>query len=345
MNTARRLPLLATTLLALVILPLAARAHDPATEMTAAANNFLAALSPEQKAKGVFELKSDERLNWHFIPRERKGLPIKEMSPAQRNLAHALLNSGLSQRGYGKAVTIMSLENVLFELEGAARKFPRDSELYFFSIFGTPGARGVWGWRVEGHHLSLNFSLADGEVTSTPSFMGTNPAEILDGPRAGLRVLAAEEDLARQLVKSLSADQKQVALYTNVAPKDIITMAERKVQPLAVTGVAAAKLNKEQIELLRALVKEYVQRNRPELADKDLAKIQKAGFEKIHFAWAGTIEPGGPHYYRVQGPTFLLEYDNTQNNANHIHAVWRDFESDFGEDILRRHYDQVPHDK
>lgn len=321
-------------------------AHSPTEEMSEAANNFLASLTPEQQTKARFELKDDERKNWHFIPKDRKGLPIKEMTPAQRNLAHALLSTGMSQRGYVKAVTIMSLEQVLQELEGAGRRFPRDVELYFLTIFGNPGDKEAWGWRFEGHHLAINFTVVNGkDVSATPSFMGTNPAEVREGPRKGLRVLAEEEDLARQLVKSFNEEQKKTAIYTNTAPADIITAAERKATVLATTGLAASRMNKGQSKLLLELIREYVYRHRAEVADHDLARIQKAGFNKIHFAWAGGLERGQPHYYRIQGPTFLMEYDNTQNNANHIHAVWRDFENDFGDDLLRKHYDQTPHAK
>ena len=334
-------------LASLQLIATSARAGTPAEEMAAAANHFLAALTPEQKATAVMEVKSEERQNWHFIPKNnRKGLQIKDMTPGQRNLAHALLSSGLSQRGYGKAVTIMSLEEILHEMEKANPGNIRDSERYYVSIFGQPGAKETWGWRVEGHHLSVNFTLAAGQdISATPNFMGTNPAEVRDGPRKGLRVLAEEDDLGRQLIKSLNAEQRKIAIYTNVAPKDVITSAERRVKPLANDGLISAQMTKEQSKLLLELIKEYIHRVRPEVAGKDLEKIRKAGMDKIYFAWAGSIEPGNGDYYRVQGPTFLLEYDNTQNNNNHVHAVWRDFENDFGEDILRKHYEQTPHGK
>lgn len=346
MKTSHRSRFCCGLLLAAFITPGSTWAHPPADEMAAAANYFLAALTPEQRAKATFELKSDERLNWHFIPKERKGIPLKELTSAQRHLAHALLSSGLSQRGYAKATTIMSLEQVLAELEGPSRNFPRDPELYFVSIFGQPDAKGTWGWRWEGHHLAMNFTVVKGEfIASAPNFLGANPAEVRTGPRKGLRVLAAEEDHARQLVKSLNDDQRKVAVYTNVAPKDIITGADRKARALSPEGLAASKMTKDQRTLLLTLLKEYVYRVRPDVADKDLAKIEQAGLDKVHFAWAGSLEPGKGDYYRVQGPTFLLEYDNTQNGANHIHAVWRDFNGDFGEDILKKHYEETPHEK
>ena len=321
-----------------------ARAGAPAEEMTAAANKFLGSLNAEQRAKAVFEFKSEERLNWHYIPKDRKGLALKEMSAEQRQLALDLLAAGLSKQGLAKAQTIMSLEPILFELEATARRFPRDATLYYVQIFGKPDAKGTWSWRFEGHHLSASFTLVKGEFfSSTPSFFGSNPAEVRQGPRKGLRALAGEEDAARQLVKALDDEQRKTAVFDATAPKEIFTEAKHKVQPLSPAGLAAAKMTAVQRESLMALVREYVRRARPELADADLAKIEKAGVEKVHFAWAGGLEKGEGHYYRVQGPTFLLEYDNTQNNNNHIHAVWRDFDGDFGEDILRKHYADVPH--
>ena len=311
--------------------------------MAEAAGNFMAALTPEQKAKAGFELQSNERVNWHFVPQPRKGLPLGEMSPSQKHLAQVLLNSVLSHRGYFKALTIMSLEQILFDLENKAAH--RNAELYYFSVFGAPG-KDVWGWRVEGHHLSLNFLARGDEVlATTPSFLGTNPAEVRAGPRAGLRVLAQEEELGWKLIKSLDAGQRAVAIITNSAPRDVITGDARKVSPLEPVGIPAAKLARTQRGLLEALIKEFIGRNRAEVADADWAKIEKSGWNKISFAWAGGLEPGQGHYYRVQGPTFLLEFDNTQNDANHVHAVWRDFANDFGEDVLRKHYEQVKHQK
>jgi len=311
--------------------------------MAEAAKNLLAALSPEQKSKAAFEFISEERVNFNFVPMPRKGLPIGEMTPAQRHLASALLNAPLSHRGYFKVTTIMSLEQILFDMENQAPR--RNAELYYVSLFGTPG-QDIWGFRFEGHHLSLNFTMRGDQVlATTPSFLGTNPAEVRSGPRAGLRVLAVEEDLGRKLVKSLDSKQSAVAIFSPDAPPDVLTSNKRKAWKLEPLGLAGNTLTKSQQETLAALIKEYLGRNRAEVADADWAKIQKAGWNKIHFAWAGGIEPSVGHYYRVQGETFLLEYDNTQNNANHIHAVWRDLENDFGDDLLKRHYEQTPHGK
>ncbi len=334
--------------LPLVILSLATacRAHIAGEEMASAAHKFLESLTPEQRTKAAFPFKSEERSNWYFIPKVREGLTLKAMTPAQRALAHTLLNSGLSAQGYQKVTNIISLEPILKELEGPTGAMVRDGELYYVSIFGTPEAAGTWGWRVEGHHCSVNFTIVKGEVFSgTPSFFGTNPAEVRQGPRKGLRVLAEDEDLGRALVKSFSDEQRKVAVYDAVAPKDVLTTNKRKVLPLETTGLSTAKMTKEQAGQVQAIVKAYVNRLRGDLAMMDLKKIEKAGWDKTYFAWAGGLEKGDPHYYRVQGPTFLIEYDNTQNNANHIHAVWRDFDNDFGEDLLRKHYAEVPHGK
>lgn len=329
------------------LLPGTLTAHSPTEAMAEAAGAFLKVLTPEQRAKAAFPVKHAERTNWHFIPKDRNGLPWQEMTAPQRKLAHALLASALSETGLRKSTNIMTLESILHDLEGAARRFPRDPQLYYLSIFGEPeGANQTWGWRVEGHHLSVNLTIVNGrEVAVTPSFLGANPAEVREGLHAGLRILAAEEDLARQLLGALNEEQLKTAIIANKAPRDILTGNERKAKPLEAVGLASAKMTAAQNELLLRLVREYVHRYRKELADQDLAKIQKAGWDKVLFAWAGSVKRGEGHYYRVQGPTFVLEYDNTQNNANHIHSVWRDFENDFGEDLLRRHYQQDPHDR
>lgn len=320
------------------------RGHAGAEEMAEAAQDFLDSLDAKQREKALFDLKAEERFNWHFIPKDRKGLPLKEMTKEQQDAVHVLLDAALSQRGYVKATTIMSLETVLHDLENKNPK--RDPGLYYVSIFGKPGPKGYWGWRFEGHHLSMNFTVVDGEaVSGTPVFLGANPAEVREGPRKGLRALAEEEDLGRQLMKLLDADQKKKAIFSTDAPKDILTMNKREIKPLEPAGLALLDMNKEQGEVLLKLVKEYIYRYREEMADDDWQKIRKAGIERIYFAWAGGLERGQGHYYRVQGPTFLLEYDNTQNDANHVHCVWRDFQNDFGEDLLKKHYEQVPHEK
>jgi hypothetical protein len=322
--------------LAAAALALPVRAHEPAAEMAAAASHWLSALDAAQRGKAQFALQADERLNWHFIPKERNGLPFKEMTPAQRHLAYALIGSGLSAEGVVKAATIMSLEQILRDLENAPER--RDPEKYFISIFGDPSKDKSWGWRCEGHHCSLNFSIVDGHISGTPCFFGSNPAIVREGPRAGLRVLGGEEESGRALVKHLNDEQKKTAILPGDAPKEILSEAKRKADPLQPAGLAAAAMTTEQKQLLREIVTTYVHRLRSEVSDAEVAQIDKAGFDAVHFAWAGGTDPGQPHYYRVQGPTFLIEYDNTQNGANHSHAVWREFNGDFGADLLAEHY-------
>lgn len=310
--------------------------------MATAAKEFLSVLSDEQRAKASYELVADERENWHFIPKpfegekKRGGVPLKEMRPDQQHLAHALLSTGMSHRGYATAMQIMSLEQVLWELENHSPK--RQPDMYYVSIFGKPGSK-AWGWRVEGHHLSINFSIADGKLISgTPNFFASNPAEVREGPRKGLRVLAAEEDAGRRLVASMNDEQKKAVMIADKAPRDVLTAAERKVSSLGDEGIKFAALNDSQKQMLHELINVYVKRVRPEIAATTMNAIKTAGMEELIFAWAGGTAKGDAHYYRVQGPTFVLEYANTQNDANHVHAVWRDFKGDFGRDILAEHY-------
>jgi hypothetical protein len=305
--------------------------------MSDAAKAFLASLPPDQKARATFAMADEERFNWHFIPRVRKGLAFREMSPGPRQLAHALLAAGLSQQGVIKADTVMSLDQVLKEIEVNPTN-ERDPEKYYFSIFGEPSETGAWAYRVEGHHLALNFTIVKGHVASTPSFFGANPAEVRGTSRNGLRTLAREEDLGRDLVKALSDAQRAVAIVDKTAYKDIITMASRKAaiegKP---SGLPYAKMNAKQREALDALVAEYAYDFPPTIAEARMEQYHKSQ-SGLYFAWAGGIEKGNPHYYRIQTPTFLIEYDDTQNEANHIHSVWRDYEGDFGVDLLADHY-------
>lgn len=317
--------------------------QEAASEMAAGAAQFLRGLSSDQRALASLPFEGDERTNWHYIPRERKGIPYTQMSPAQRKLADSLLVTGLSPRAMHQAFAIMYLDQILFEAE---KRDIRNPDLYYFTVFGEPGATGRWGFRVEGHHLSLNFTLSDGEVvSSSPAFLGANPAIVRSGPHEGMRVLAAEELLGRELLHAFE-DRSSVVVLKD-APRDIVTEASRRVEIGLLKkppGVSFADMTPAQKERVRALVAFYANRMRPELAEVELRRIEKAGEDKIHFAWAGGANPGEPHYYRIHGPTFLIEYDNTQNNANHIHTVWRDLERDFGEaGPLTAHYLTSPH--
>jgi hypothetical protein len=313
---------------------------ETALRMAEAAMNFLDTLSTEEQARIVFPVESEERKNWHYVPIERKGMPWKEMNGSQRKLAHALIAGGLSRTGYTKAMSIMALESILKQMEGTSSRFERNPDLYYITLFGIPSEKTPWGWRLEGHHISINFLITPGKrVACTPNFFGANPALVPPGyPLAGLRILQKEEDLARRLLDSLTDVQLKSALIDADAPPDILTREDRHVRPEKPVGLPASDLDAAQQELLIDLLSDYLHRMPEDLAAGRMDQAEKEGEKYIHFAWAGSGERKRPHYYRVHGPSFLIEYDNTQNNANHIHSVWRDLRDDWGEDILRNHY-------
>jgi hypothetical protein len=317
-----------------------------AASMASAATAFLASLPQAERERAILTFDTDERYRWHYLPVDqfpRKGLSIKRMNEQQRELAHTLVKTGLSQRGFMTVSAIMDLEKVLKVLE-QGRGPIRDSEEYYVSVFGTPSATAPWGWRVDGHHVSLHFTVAHGDaIATTPTFLGANPAVVRDGPQKGLRVLAAEEDAARALLDSMQGAVRSAAIIANVAPGDILTTNSMKVDPLAPIGVKASAMSGDQRERLMKLIEVYASVMTDNLAAERLARLKKAGLDEIAFAWAGDTERGRKHYYRIQGPTFLIEYDNTQNDANHIHTVWRDFDGDFGRDLLREHLKSMPH--
>lgn len=339
MKSLFQVTLTATAALA-ILSPTASQGHpDTVKEMAEACEVFLQGLDAEQKAKATFAWKDTERVNWHFIPRDRKGLPLKELDDAQRALAHALIVTGLSHQGYRQAMMVMNLEKVLFLKED--ENPTRDPGKYYLSIFGEPDPDGTWGWRVEGHHLSLNYTVIDGkELAVTPAFFATNPARVLEGAHKGLQVLAGEENVARELVNSLNEEQKEQALISDEAPRDIITSADRTVDTLKPVGISYDNLEDSQQKLLQTLVKHYLGKQRPAIQERELARIQAGGWQQLTFAWAGGLENGQGHYYRIQSPDFLMEYANTQNDANHVHAVFRDLKNDFGDDVLKRHFEE-----
>jgi hypothetical protein len=358
----------------------AARSQPTEAAMAAAATALLSTLDEAQQSKIKFPFEAEERFNWHFIPRERQGLPLKAMDERQRNAAFALLRTGLSAEGYSKAETIRGLEVVLREMESSAR---RDPELYFFTIFGEPGG-SRWGWRYEGHHISQNWTIVNGKaIATTPAFLGANPADLVDprdprrsasedprdprrsaseiprdprrsasqvDPRqsaspSDMRPLGDEEDLAWALLESLSDAQRREAVVAAQAPNDILTSNTRKASILENGGLAGSSLSDTQRAMLMKLIEEHASVQAPSLAQQRLAKVRGDGVGNIRFAWMGstTRSPGNGHYYRVQGKSFLIEYDNVQNGANHHHTVWRDFDGDFGVDLLAEHYASDPH--
>lgn len=313
----------------------------PAAEIADAARAFLATLPSELAGKVKFKIEDAERLQWNFLPGRYPGLLISEMNAAQRAAAHTLLRSALSSQGYLKVTSIFSLDRILREISekaGAPAEF-RDPERYSFAIFGEPGAAAAWSFRVQGHHVSLQFSLLDGEVAGfTPMFLGANPHVVRDGQSAGLSVLGLEEEMARKLIKSLDAEQRTVALIDSNAPVDILQMPGRAAgfagRP---AGIPAARLSAAQRELFQLLIELYINNLRPEFAESERRALAAAALENVYFAWAGGFERGQGHYYRIQTPAFVIEYDNTQDGASHAHTVWRDLTRDFGGDPLAQH--------
>jgi hypothetical protein len=308
--------------------------------MAEAASDWLASLPPAQRAKASYPFPAtEERTRWFYTPNEQGGLPLAEMDPVHQRLAHRLTASGLSEGGYAAASTIMGLENALDAVEGWRRRYPgragpnrgRDPLLYFVSIFGEPGS-GSWGWRVGGHHVALNYTVVDGRrLSASPLFLGANPALTrLVGPGV-LRALAAEEDLARELLGSLAPDQRRRAVLSPVAPDDLVQSNRPVVQVGPPEGLAAARMLPRQREQLLALLHQYLGRLPDPVAAVEAGRISGDALDAVHFAWAGGAEPGQPHYYRLQGPRLLIEYDNVQNGANHVHSVWRDPLGDFGQ--------------
>lgn len=311
-------------------------------DMAASARQFVSLLDGAQRERATRTFDNLDRVKWHFIPlAERKGLQIKDMDAAQRKAAFSLLQAGLSEIGYYKARQIMSLEYILRELEKSRTGGPiRDPERYYFTVYGTPGAEGKWGWSAEGHHLSLNFVVDDGKVVSyTPSFLGSNPAtvgqDIASAPGKGTRVLGREEDLGFELLAALDTDQRKTAVIAAKAPHDLRGGGDVQPPNTPPEGLAAGDMKPAQSKLLRSLLETYCGNMAADIGSARMAEIEQAGFDKVYFAWAGADHPGIGHYYRVQGPTFVLEFCNTQpdsagNPANHVHTLWRDTRGDFG---------------
>ncbi len=321
-------------------------APETAGKVKEAAVGFLGALTSEQRSRAVFDFKDDEFFFWHYTPIERQGLPLKEMDQRQRDLAYSLIGSGLSTEAFGQVQAIIQHELILGALERDAGtvRWDRDPGLYFFSVFGDPSAKDPWGCRIEGHHVSLHFTVVGDQLLAvTPSFFGANPAWVPSGPKEGLRILAVVEDLARELARSLDRQQTARALIDETAPADIITTNSRQVVMEKMEGLPAADMTSAQRETLMRLVGTYIGRKSPEVAQRELHNLKTRGIERLHFAWAGSLELGQGHYYRIHGPAFFVEYDNTQNDANHIHSVWRDLENDFGQDLLHLHYQEHHH--
>ncbi|MBX3605752.1 MAG: DUF3500 domain-containing protein [Piscinibacter sp.] len=305
----------------------------------AAARELVEATAPDERRALLLPFSDAARSDWHYTPRRRDGLAWKAMSARQREATTALLRSALSERGHDKVRALMALEITLRELESFG--LSRDPENYAIALYGDPG-RGGWGWRIEGHHLSLHFSL-EGEryVATLPQFFGANPARVprdvgRGAPPAGFRLLGGEEDTAREWLASLDDAQRGIAVFERRPYGDIVSRNAARAQPLEAAGLGFGAMNAAQQALVLRLVAVFAEHLRPELAQARLTRVRAAPLESIRVGWAGSTAPGEPFYFRVQGATFLIEFDNS--GGNHVHSVWRDFDGDFGRDVLREHY-------
>jgi hypothetical protein len=341
--TRLRLAAFALSLAAIVGVALVGRSapDNAGARMKAAADAYLAALSPELKKKTSFDFNDPHRVKWYFTPQQdkekhftRKGVRLEEMSAGQKKAALDLLKSGLSAKGYQQATQIMGLEVLLKELEGSKGAMVRNPNWYFVSIFGEPSNTGKWGWRVEGHHLSVNYTLDKGEVVAgAPMLFGANPADVKEGPKKGLRTLPDTEDYARELIKSLDPDQDKVAKQPKEFPE--IKEGQPKADVGPPKGITADKLTAQQKDILLNLLKAYTGRMPEDLAAAEMKKVTNTPDAKLHFAYAGSPKPGEPYTYRIQAPEFVVEFLNVQkdsagNPANHIHSAWRRLPIDFG---------------
>ena len=300
-----------------------------------------------KKTKIQFGFNEEERYNWNYVPRKRKGLSLNEMTDEQIKDAFALLRTALSDTGFSKTNSIIQLENVLREVENRpANDTYRDPGNYSFSIFGNPGTDAIWGWRLEGHHVAFNFSSENNRLVSgTPGFLGSNPAIVLSGSEKGKYILKDEAELAFALLHALNKEQTDKAIISNEAPGEILTAASRYAMINDPKGILYNELNGSQQKIFMELLSIYIHRYTRLFAEGMMKEIEEADLNKLRFAWAGDQETGvgHPHYYRIQGPTIIIEYDNTQNNANHIHTVIRDLKNDFGGDELLKHYKKDQH--
>ena len=312
--------------------------------LAAPARTFLSTLNERQRTAASFRFDGPERTDWAYVPQRRVGIPLGDMNAEQRAAAFELLGTGLSERGTMLARGVIELEGTLGELEGFPWMPRRDPGLYHLALFVGPEDGPPWGWRFEGHHLSVNVTDlgSQGQIV-VPLFVGANPARVPIGPQRGHRLLAGEEDLGFELLRMLDPRQRARATIAAQTFGDIVTGDDPVVGAIAVAGLPAAEMTIVQQGQLRRLLELYAGRMADSSASRQLRRIEEAGFERLHFAWAGGSRPGEPHYYRIHGPTVMVEYDNTQNGANHIHTVWRDLENDFGGDLLRKHYTRQAH--
>jgi hypothetical protein len=325
--------------IALFVSALVAKAQ---TDLSPQARAFLSALNADQKGKALFAYDNDERLNWNFVPTSRKGLSFGEMSAAQKSAAMELLKATLSDQGFRKANGVFELEAVLREVEGRpVGDNYRDQGKYYVSLFGEPSATKLWGWRVEGHHISINVTSEGGAIVAlTPSFFGANPAIVPSGSQRGKQSLKEETVLGFEMINSLREDQRRIARFSDRALPEIVSGNSRKAESPEPRGIFYSDMDAAQQQLFLKLLDVFVKNYELDFSKRLMTRITNAGMDKLSFAWAGSLDATGGNYYRIQGPTLLIEYDNTQTNANHVHTAVRDLTNDFASDILREHYEK-----
>lgn len=306
--------------------------------------DFINMLDSEMQSRLIHEWDDPKKEEWHFFPGtmyEREGVSVEELSDTQKDKLFDLLRTYLSKKGYEKTRTIMGLEEVLRSFSGDS--VLRNPENYHIAFYGDPRIDEVWAWSFEGHHVSLNYSIVDDKISTAPRFFGSNPAKIPKGEREGERTLHVEEDLGFELVNSFSEEQLEKAIFRDESYKEIVTINQSEVEPIVFDGISYAELDKAQKKLLIKIVDEYLDAIPSKMATERKRSIEAEGYDKLSFGWVGAKGLGSAHYYRIQGDSFLIEFDNSQNEANHIHTVWRDFDGDFGRDILREHYATSAH--
>jgi hypothetical protein len=337
----RRHVLRMLSLTGISLLPPALSRAQPRDAMTRPALDVLASLSAAQRHQAVYPFEAEARRDWHYVPRQRPGVALGELQPAQHELVWALLHAGLSQQGVQKTRAVIATEAILGELSGSPGY--RDPANYALVFFGDPASGQPWSWRFEGHHLSLTFTIVPGQgVAATPAFLGANPATVpAPHARAGFAALGTEEADGFRLLHSFSEAQKATALIQTQSFGNILSGPGRETSLQQRIGLALGAMTDAQRQQAMALVEAYVRNVRPDVAQTELGKLMAAGIDTLHFAWAGSQTPQRPHYYRLHGPTLLIEYDNTQNGANHVHSVWHNPINSFGQDLLQAHYQEA----
>lgn len=308
--------------------------------------DFLKSLTQAQRNKTQLPFNDESKMLWHYIPSSmfpRAGIQLNELDSNQKSKLDELLKDFLSETGYTKTMKIIDLENILLEMSGDS--IMRNPESYSVAFYGNPEEDSLWAFSFEGHHISLNFTIHDGKVKNAPRFFGANPAKIPSGPREGERTLPKEEDLGFELINSLSEEQREMAIFQQEPFFDIVTGNSAEVEPLSPVGIRYGQLNKNEQLIFLKLLDEYLSTMPAEQAEKRMNRIKDEEINEVRFGWAGPTVLGEGHYYRIQGRSFLIEFDNVQNKANHIHTVWRDFDGDFGRDLIREHYKNSDHHK